>query len=151
MEYGVADKHRKRERRAERRKTTNRKYIIAFVLCGSMSSFYNFSSVWMKDIQNKIIKHLLYTFMGYIITKGNYRSFSEYIIFSIHFNVSFLDITTNIQMIFDLVPSCLKYVWCYRSHSVPYASFQMLKVVDLNLCSSHNPTRKNPMVLNLAT
>jgi hypothetical protein len=36
-------------------------------------------------------------------------------------------------MIFDLVPRCLKHVSCYRSHSVPYASFQMLKVVDLNL------------------
>jgi hypothetical protein len=41
--------------------------------------------------------------------------------------------TTNIQMIFDLLPRCLKHVWCYRSHSIFYAGFQVLKVVDLNL------------------
>jgi hypothetical protein len=41
--------------------------------------------------------------------------------------------TTNIQTIFDLVPRCSKHVWCYRSQSVSYASFQVLKVVDLNL------------------
>jgi hypothetical protein len=27
----------------------------------------------------------------------------------------------------------LKHVWCYRSHSIPYAGFQVLKVVVLNL------------------
>ena len=36
-----------------------------------------------------------------------------------------LDGTTNIQTI--------QHVWCYHSHSVPYAGFQVLKVVDLNL------------------
>jgi hypothetical protein len=39
----------------------------------------------------------------------------------------------NIQTIFDLVPHCMKHVWCYRSHSVPYAGFQVLKIVDINL------------------
>jgi hypothetical protein len=38
-----------------------------------------------------------------------------------------------IQTIFDLVPRCLKHVWCYRSHSLPLAGFQMLKVVAYNL------------------
>jgi hypothetical protein len=71
--------------------------------------------------------------MGYTITKGNYQSISEYITFSINFSVGSLGGTTNIQTIFDLVPRCLKHVWCYRSHSVPYAGFQVLKVVDLNL------------------
>jgi hypothetical protein len=40
---------------------------------------------------------------------------------------------TNIQTIFDLVPFCLKHVWCYRNHSIPYAGSQVSKVVDLNL------------------
>jgi hypothetical protein len=40
---------------------------------------------------------------------------------------------TNIQMIFDLIPRCLKNVWYYSSYGVPYAGFQVLKVVDLNL------------------
>jgi hypothetical protein len=44
--------------------------------------------------------------------------------------------------------------WCYRSHSFPYAGFQVLNVVDLNLVDNvlHiNPTRKNPVGLNLPT
>jgi hypothetical protein len=70
--------------------------------------------------------------MGYIITKGNYQEFvSEYITFSVNFSVGCHGGTTNIQTIFDLVPRCLKHVWCYRS--VPYAGFQVLKVVVLNL------------------
>jgi hypothetical protein len=68
--------------------------------------------------------------MGYTIKNGNYQSFSEYISFSINFNVGSLGGTKSIRTIFDLVPRCLKHVWCYRSHSVPYAS---LKVVHLNL------------------
>jgi hypothetical protein len=32
-----------------------------------------------------------------------------------------------------LVPRCLKHVWRYRSHSVPYEGFQVLKVADLNV------------------
>jgi hypothetical protein len=35
--------------------------------------------------------------------------------------------------IFDLVPGCLKHVRCYQRHSVTYAGFQVLKVVDLIL------------------
>jgi hypothetical protein len=66
--------------------------------------------------------------MGYAITNGNYRSF-----FSVNFNVGSLGGTTNIQTIFHLVPRCLKLVWCYRGHSVPYTGFQVLTVVDLNL------------------
>jgi hypothetical protein len=50
-----------------------------------------------------------------------------------NFNVGSLDDKTNIQMILDLVPRCLKHVWCYLSHSIPYAGFQVLTVVDLNV------------------
>jgi hypothetical protein len=72
--------------------------------------------------------------MGYTTTKENYQSFFFlYITFSIYFNVGSLGGMTNIQMIFYLVPNCLKHVWCYRSHSVIYARFQVLKGVDLNL------------------
>jgi hypothetical protein len=35
------------------------------------------------------------------------------------------------QAILQLVPRCLKHVWCYRNHSVPYE--ELLKVVDFNL------------------
>jgi hypothetical protein len=42
MECDVADRDRHREIMAERRETTNRKYIFSLVLIGSMSSFYNF-------------------------------------------------------------------------------------------------------------
>jgi hypothetical protein len=41
--------------------------------------------------------------------------------------------TTNNQTMFDLVPLCLKHVYCYRSYNVPYAGFEVLKVIDLNL------------------
>jgi hypothetical protein len=61
------------------------------------------------------------------------KAFSDYITFSMYFNVGFIGGTTNIETIFDLVLRCLKHVWCYRSHSVPYSDFQILKVVDLNL------------------
>jgi hypothetical protein len=71
--------------------------------------------------------------MGYTITNGNYHFFSEYITFSINFSVGLLGDTTNIQTIFDLVPRCLKHVWCYRSHSVSKAGFHVLKVFDINL------------------
>jgi hypothetical protein len=30
----------------------------------------------------------------------------------------------------------IQHVWCYRSHSVPYAGFQVLRVFDLNLVDS---------------
>jgi hypothetical protein len=72
--------------------------------------------------------------MGHNITKGNYQSFFfEYMTFSVNFIVGFLGGTANIRTIFDLVPRCLKHVWCYRNHSGPYARFQVLKVIDLNL------------------
>jgi hypothetical protein len=72
--------------------------------------------------------------MGNTVTKGNYQSFfSDYITFSINFNLGSLGGTTNIQTIFDLVQRHLKHVWCYRSHSIPYAGIQVLKLVDLNL------------------
>jgi hypothetical protein len=50
--------------------------------------------------------------MGYTITKVKYQSFffSEYITFSINFNVGFLGGMTNIQTIFDIVRRCLKHV-----------------------------------------
>jgi hypothetical protein len=74
--------------------------------------------------------------MGYNFIKGNYQSFSEYITFSVNFNVVSLGGTTNIQAIFDLVLGCLNHVWCYRNHSVPYEGSQVLKVVDLNLVTN---------------
>jgi hypothetical protein len=86
----------------------------------------------MKGIKNKIVisQDLLYTFMGYTITKGNYKSFfSEYVTFSVNFNVSSLGGTTSTQTILDLVPRCLKRVWCYRRDSFPYAGFEILKVI----------------------
>jgi hypothetical protein len=61
------------------------------------------------------------------------KVFSEYITSSINFNVGSLGGTTNIQMICNLLLHCLKHVWCYSSHSVPYVGFQVLKVADLNL------------------
>jgi hypothetical protein len=60
----------------------------------------------------------------------------------------------SIQTIFDLVPRRLKHVWRCRSHSVPYAGFQVLKVVDVNLTDNIlqiTLQEKNPMWLNLAT
>jgi hypothetical protein len=71
--------------------------------------------------------------MGYTTKKGSYQSFYKYITFSINVSVGSLGGTTNIRTIFDLVQRCLKHIWCYRSHSVPYAGFQVLKVIDLNL------------------
>jgi hypothetical protein len=93
--------------------------------------------VRMRGIQNKtIISHKAFIIHVYGLYhyKGKVSKFlSVYIIFSIDFNVGFLGGITNIQTIFDLVPGCLKHVWCYRSHSVPYVDFQVLTVVDLNL------------------
>jgi hypothetical protein len=93
--------------------------------------------VQMKVIQNKIIISQK-AFIIYIYGLHHYKGkpsklFSEHITFSINFNVSSLGGTTNIQTIFELVPRCLKHVWCYRSHSIPYAGFQVLNVIDLNL------------------
>jgi hypothetical protein len=86
----------------------------------------------MKGIQNKIFisqKAFIIPFYGSQHYKGKLSTFLlQYIIFSINFNVGSLGGTTNIQTIFDLVPRCLKQVCCYRSHSVPYADFQVLKV-----------------------
>jgi hypothetical protein len=91
----------------------------------------------MKGIQNKIIisqKACIIHIYGLHHYKGKLsKFFSEYITFSVNFNVGFLGGTTNIKTIFDHVPHFLKYVWCYHSHSVPYVGFQVLKVVDLNL------------------
>jgi hypothetical protein len=69
--------------------------------------------------------------MGYIYTKEPIELFSEYITFSVNFNVGSLGGTAIIQTIFNLVPRCLKHGWCYHSHSVPYAGFQMLKSLIL--------------------
>jgi hypothetical protein len=41
--------------------------------------------------------------------------------------------TINIRTIYDLVPLCVKHVSRYRSHSVPCAGFEALKVIDLKL------------------
>jgi hypothetical protein len=91
----------------------------------------------MKGIQNKIIisqKACIVPICGLHHYKGKLlQFFPEYITFSINSNVGSLGGTTNIQTIFDLAPRCLRHVWCYRSHSVPYAGFKVSKVVDLNL------------------
>jgi hypothetical protein len=50
-----------------------------------------------------------------------------------NFNVGSLGGTANIQTIFDLVPRCLRHVWCHSRHSFLYAGFQVLMIVDLNL------------------
>jgi hypothetical protein len=90
----------------------------------------------MKSIQNKIMtsqKAFIVHNYGLQHYKGKLLKFSsEYITFSINTNVGFLDGTTIIQMIFNLVLRYLKYFRCYRSHSDPYVGFQVLKVVDLN-------------------
>jgi hypothetical protein len=41
--------------------------------------------------------------------------------------------TTNIQIILDLCPCVLKHVVGCRYHRVPYAGFQLLKVVVIDL------------------
>jgi hypothetical protein len=93
----------------------------------------NLQDVRLKGIQNKIIiyqKALIIHIYELRHCKGKLQ---EYITFSVNFSVGSLNGTTNIQTIFDLVTRCLKHVWCYHSHSVPYVGFQLLKVVDLNL------------------
>jgi hypothetical protein len=68
----------------------------------------------MKGIQNKIIiSHKAFIIHIYEIRhyKGELSKFlSEYIIFSVNFNLGSLGGTTNIQTIFYLVPRCLKHV-----------------------------------------
>jgi hypothetical protein len=112
----------------------------------------------MKGIQNKIIisrKEFIIHIYGLHHYKGKLSKLSsEHITFSVNFIVGFLGGTTDIQTIFDLVPRCLKHVWCYRSHSVPYAGFHVLMVVGLNLVESvlHiTPQEKNLVGLNMAT
>jgi hypothetical protein len=89
----------------------------------------------MEGIQNKIMisqKAFIIHIYGLRHHKGKLsKFFSKYITFSINSSVGSLGGTTNIQTIFDLVPRCLKRVWCYGS--IPYAGFQVLKVVELNL------------------
>jgi hypothetical protein len=62
--------------------------------------------------------------------------FPECMSFSVNFSVGSLGGLTNIQMIFDLIPRCLKHVWCYCSQRGSYMGFQVLKVVDLYLVDS---------------
>jgi hypothetical protein len=100
----------------------------------------------MKGIQNKVIISQK-AFIIHIYELHNYKRklskvFSQYITLSVNLNVDSLGGTTNIQTLFDLVPRCLKHVWCYRSHSVRYAGFQVLKVVALNLV--HNVLHITP-------
>jgi hypothetical protein len=71
-----------------------------------------------------------------------------------NFSVGCLGGTTNIRTIFYHVQRRLKHIWCYRSHSVLYAGFQVSKVVDLNLVDNvlHiTPQEKSRVGLNLAT
>jgi hypothetical protein len=93
--------------------------------------------VRVKGIQNKIIiskKAFIIHIYGLHHYNGKLsKFFFEYITFPVNFNVGSLGGMTNVQTIFDLVPRCLKHVWCYHSHSVPYAGFQVFKVIDLYL------------------
>jgi hypothetical protein len=83
-----------------------------------------------------ISESIYYTHYGLHCYKGKRsKVYNDYITFSVNF-FGFLDGMTNIQTIFDLVPRSLKHVWCYRSHSVPSAGFQVLNVFDLNLVDS---------------
>jgi hypothetical protein len=90
-----------------------------------------------KGIQNEIMisqKAFIIHIYRLHHYKGNLSiSFSEYITFSINFNLNFLGTTTIIQTIFDFVPRCLKHVWCHCIHGVPYVGFQVLTVVDPKL------------------
>jgi hypothetical protein len=107
-----------------------------YVLTGDPCN-YEIQDVQMKGIQNKIIisqKALIIHICGlHHYQRKLLKFFSEYITFSVNFNVGFLSGMTNIQMIFDLLPRCMMPVLCYSSHSIPCAGFQVLKVVDLNL------------------
>jgi hypothetical protein len=89
----------------------------------------------MNGIQNKIIisqKTCIIHIYGSYNYKGKLiKVLSQYITFSVNFNMSSLDGT-----IFDLVSRSLKLILCYRRHSVPYAGFRALNVVDLNLVDS---------------
>jgi hypothetical protein len=85
----------------------------------------------MKGIQNKIIISQKVCITP--LQRKLSEFFSEYITFSINFNVGFLGGMANIQTILYLTPRSLKHVGCYHSHSIPYAGFHVLKVIDLNL------------------
>jgi hypothetical protein len=64
--------------------------------------------------------------MRYTIMKGKYQSIS----FCVY---NFLNkFQRGLPWWHNKYPG-LKHVWCYRSHSVPHAGFQVLKFVDLNL------------------
>jgi hypothetical protein len=76
-----------------------------------------YTHLWVTPLQRETIK--VFFFLN--------------ICFSVNFSVGSLGGKTNIQTIFDLVPRCLKHVWCYCSHNVPYVGFQVLNVVDPNL------------------
>jgi hypothetical protein len=92
--------------------------------------------VQMKGIQNKIIvsqKAFIIQIYGLHLYKEKLSVFfSEYKTFSLNFIVGSLGDMTNIQTIWDIIPCCLKHVWCYHSHSIPCAGYQVLKVIDLN-------------------
>jgi hypothetical protein len=104
--------------------------------CAQKELFSSFGLLQRKNtgVQNKIIisESIYYTHLWVTpLQRG-----TEYITFSINLSVGFLGGMSNIQAIqtiFDLFPHCLKHVWCYHSHIVPYAGFQVLKVVDINL------------------
>ena len=51
----------------------------------------------------------------------------------LHFNLEIRGCMTNIQMIFESYVYVLKHIVDYHSHSVPYACFQVLKIVVYDL------------------
>jgi hypothetical protein len=72
--------------------------------------------VRMKVIQNKIIISQK-AFIAHICGLYHYKRkpsdfFFQCITFSVNLSVGSLGGTTNIQTTFDLVPRCLKHVWC---------------------------------------
>jgi hypothetical protein len=64
--------------------------------------------------------------MGYTITKENYPSLSKFLCWLPWWHDKYPD---DIRPRSMLLEAC----WCYHSHIVPYAGFQVLKIVDLNL------------------
>ena len=84
-----------------------------------------------NDRYNKNIwKSVYYTDLE--ITPFQRKTHQNFIALSIHLYFSVLAPLTSqkiIQTIFDFCPRVLKHVMGYRSHSVPYPGFRLLKVI----------------------
>jgi hypothetical protein len=85
----------------------------------------------MKGIQNKIIisekAFIIHIYGLQPLQKETVEVFSEFITVYVNFSVDSLGGTTNIQMIFKLIPRRLKHIWCYHSHSIPLCGLSGVK------------------------